>query len=146
MAIQSVNIQQPTPESRQPDVPQRVSSRDVQGDKQASKTPVSGRQERISESDDNLEEVKSTPQRVKLDEVVAEITELSQRMKTDLNFSVDKDLGRVIIKVTRPSNGPGAGEEVVRQIPSEEMLDLAKRMKEVQEGGEPKGMLISLEG
>lgn len=46
---------------------------------------------------------------------------------TSLNFSVDDQLDRVVVRVTDRKSG-----EMIRQIPSEQMLDLAKRMRDLE--------------
>ncbi|MBF0283634.1 MAG: flagellar protein FlaG [Magnetococcales bacterium] len=45
---------------------------------------------------------------------------------TSLNFSVDQEAERLVVKVMDKN------EALIRQIPSEEMLDLVKRMKEFE--------------
>ena len=49
-----------------------------------------------------------------------------------LKFSVDQDLGQMVVKVIDPTT-----EEVLRQIPSEEMLSMAKALDQL------KGLLVN---
>ena len=49
---------------------------------------------------------------------------------TSLRFSVDEDLNKSVIKVMDKDT-----DKVVRQIPSDEMLDLAKHINSLKEGG-----------
>ncbi len=65
----------------------------------------------------------------KLEDVVKDVAQIVRR---DLNFSIDRDSGMTVVKVIDPSS-----KEVVRQIPPEEMLALARRLAEMAQSGEP---------
>lgn len=56
-----------------------------------------------------------------------------QNISRELNFSVDEDLNRSVVTVLDEETG-----EVIRQIPSEEMLELARHVSDAQESGENK--------
>ena len=71
-----------------------------------------------------------------LERVVSDLKDYVQNMQRDLNFHVDDETGRVVIKVIDSSTS-----EVIRQIPEEEVLSLARRMQEMMEDM-PKGMLL----
>ncbi len=60
-----------------------------------------------------------------LDRIVAELNQQAQQIRRDLEFSVDKDLNKTVITVKDSSS-----EEVIRQIPSEEVLTVARMMKD----------------
>ncbi|MCL7743478.1 flagellar protein FlaG [Guyparkeria hydrothermalis] len=64
-----------------------------------------------------------------LEAKLAELEELVQSRQRDLSFSVDDDTGRTVVKVINART-----DEVVRQIPSEEILSIARRI-ENGEGG-----------
>ena len=74
--------------------------------------------------------------REKLDKVVSELKEYVQTMQRDLNFHVDDATGRVVVRVVETSTN-----KVVRQIPEEEVLALARRLEEMLDEM-PKGMLL----
>jgi len=74
--------------------------------------------------------------REKLDRVVSELKEFVQTMQRDLNFHVDDATGRVVIRVVETSTN-----KVVRQIPEEEILALARRLEEMLDEM-PKGVLL----
>jgi len=74
--------------------------------------------------------------REKLDKVVSELKEFVQTMQRDLNFHVDDATGRVVIRVVETSTN-----KVVRQIPEEEILSLARRLEEMLDDM-PKGVLL----
>lgn len=74
--------------------------------------------------------------REKLDKVVSELKDFVQTMQRDLNFHVDDATGKVVIRVVESSTN-----KVVRQIPEEEVLALARRLEEMLDDM-PKGMLL----
>ena len=58
-------------------------------------------------------------------EAVSDINNFVQSMQRDLHFSVDEDTERVVIKVLDHETG-----ELVRQIPAEEVLRIAKNLEQ----------------
>lgn len=58
---------------------------------------------------------------------VAEISEFVQAQNRHLAFSIDESSQRSVVKVTDAESG-----EVIRQIPSEEVLLLSERIKDLQ--------------
>lgn len=63
-----------------------------------------------------------------------------QNISRELNFSVDEDLNRSIVTVLDEETG-----EIIRQIPSEEMLELARHIAEAEDSGDErpsKGILF----
>lgn len=65
--------------------------------------------------------------REQLDSVVASMQTAIQSISRDISFQVDDSSGRVVVKVVDGSSG-----EVVRQIPSEEALELAVRLEDMR--------------
>ena len=57
----------------------------------------------------------------KLDQTVEELSSMVQSLQRELNFSVDDKSGRTVIKVIDSQT-----DEVIRQIPSEEVIELAQ--------------------
>ena len=55
--------------------------------------------------------------------VVSEISDFVQNFQRDLQFSVDTESGRTVIKVVDSKT-----DEVIRQIPSEETLRMARNL------------------
>ncbi|MDH5409217.1 MAG: flagellar protein FlaG [Gammaproteobacteria bacterium] len=74
-----------------------------------------------------------------LDRVTSELKDFAQNMQRDLNFHVDDVTGRVVIRVVDATT-----EKVIRQIPQEEVLALARRMAEMLENA-PTGVLLERE-
>jgi len=71
---------------------------------------------------------------VDMQEAVHKMQDYMQSIDRDLHFSVDKESGLTVIKVIDPSSG-----DVVRQIPSEEVL---KVVRSLEHGG---GLLSGIE-
>lgn len=65
--------------------------------------------------------------RQKLQESVDNLNDFIQPQNTTLNFSIDEDNGKVIVKVTDKETN-----EVIKQIPSEEALELAKALDKLR--------------
>ena len=59
------------------------------------------------------------------------LVSITQPINNSLQFSIDDDSGRTVVKVVDRQT-----EEVLRQIPSEEMLDIARAL------GKLKGLLV----
>lgn len=62
-----------------------------------------------------------------IEAAVASIQDFVQTVRRDLNFSLEEGSGRVVVKVTDAGSG-----DVIRQIPSEEALQLAENLSEVR--------------
>ena len=73
--------------------------------------------------------IAATPQ--ELQEAVDSMNDFVSSLSNTLNFSIDKETGRTVVKVI-----DRATDEVIKQIPSEEMLAIAKAIDKL------KGLLI----
>lgn len=75
------------------------------------------------------------------EKVVSELQAYVQNTRRNLDFFVDDQTGRVVVKVVDATN-----DEVIRQIPSEEMLSLSRRIQDFLDQQQPewKGMLLEL--
>lgn len=58
---------------------------------------------------------------------VSKLNDYIQIVRRNLQFSVDEDTGRTVVKVMDVET-----EEVIRQVPSEEALKLAKHLEEIR--------------
>ncbi|MCK4864715.1 MAG: flagellar protein FlaG [Gammaproteobacteria bacterium] len=74
-----------------------------------------------------------------LEKVVSQLNAYIQNTQRDVDFSVDDATGRVVVRVI-----DSVSEEVIRQIPSEEMLAISRHLVESLETDQPKGFLIEL--
>lgn len=66
-----------------------------------------------------------------LEQALSRVREVFQKADSRLEFSVDPDLDRVVVKVMDGESGT-----VIRQIPQQEVIDLAKRLET------PTGLLL----
>jgi len=64
----------------------------------------------------------------KLDQTVTQLNDSLQNIQRNLEFSVDKDAGRIVINVVDKET-----DQIVRQIPSEEVLELAKNLHKISQ-------------
>ena len=72
--------------------------------------------------------------RERLESSVSQLKDLAQSVQRDLQFSIDDSSGRTVITVLDSNT-----EEIIRQIPSEEVLALARNIDTM------KGVLFSAE-
>ncbi|WP_297526465.1 flagellar protein FlaG [Thiohalobacter sp.] len=73
-----------------------------------------------------------------LDRAVVRLQEQVQMVRRNLEFSIDETTDRLVVKVVDAET-----EEVVRQIPSEEALALARRLEAARSAQQ--GLLLSTE-
>ncbi len=66
-----------------------------------------------------------------LEQALSRVREVFQKADSRLEFTVDPDLDRVVVKVMDGDSGT-----VIRQIPQQEVIDLAKRLET------PTGLLL----
>lgn len=71
----------------------------------------------------------STVNQEDLHKAVSELNKYVQNVQRDLQFTVDDASGRTVIKVIDSES-----KETIRQIPAEEMLQIARSIKEAAEG------------
>lgn len=71
------------------------------------------------------EAVEAKPDREELQEAVAQLNQHIQQIQRDLLFSVDDSSGRTVVQVVNSET-----DEIVRQIPSEEVLRILRHMQE----------------
>ncbi|MDH4656354.1 MULTISPECIES: flagellar protein FlaG [unclassified Pseudomonas] len=62
-----------------------------------------------------------------VEQAVSTIESFTQSISRNLSFTLDDSSGRVVVKVTDAASG-----EVIRQIPSEEALQLAESLEEAR--------------
>lgn len=70
----------------------------------------------------------AVPDEQKLDNAVEQLNQFAQSVQRKLEFSVDEESGKTVIKVIDKESG-----EMVRSIPSEEVLDMQQRLRETSE-------------
>lgn len=67
---------------------------------------------------------------VALADAVSELNDYVQNIQRDLQFSIDEASGQTIIKVIDSQS-----KELIRQIPPEEVLALARNLDQLKDGG-----------
>ena len=77
----------------------------------------------VQQSDKQAEE-----RRKELSNAIRKVSGYVQNITRELNFTVDEELGRTVVTVIDENTG-----DVIRQIPSEDMLELAKNLAEIKE-------------
>lgn len=86
----------------------------------------------VAQTDKHAEE-----RRKELNNAIRNVSGYVQNITRELNFSVDEELGKTIVRVIDENTG-----DVIRQIPSEDMLQLARNLAEIKERT-TKGLLFS---
>ncbi|ABK39270.1 flagellar protein FlaG [Aeromonas hydrophila] len=89
--------------------------------------------------------VKQDVPQADIENEVQKLQEFSKLQGWTVNFSVEKDLDQVVIKVVDAET-----KSMIRQIPSEELLAISKRIKDLREsdatgGGSRAGLLLDNE-
>jgi flagellar protein FlaG len=79
-----------------------------------------------AKSESSLE--KAAPIEEKLEDVVKSLNDYVQSQQRELQFVVDEVTGRTVVKVY-----DAATDEMIRQIPSEQLLELSRRLVEQSE-------------
>ncbi len=77
----------------------------------------------VQQTDKHAEE-----RRKELNNAIKNVSGYVQNITRALNFSVDEELGRTVVRVIDENTG-----DVIRQIPSEDMLELARNLAEIKE-------------
>lgn len=89
------------------------------------------------------EDASKTQQRqvpqVDTSQMAEELNRLIEKTGVELSFSVDQDLDMVIVTMSKSGS-----DEVIRQIPSKEMVELARRVQEMLARGDSKGAFLGL--
>jgi flagellar protein FlaG len=73
----------------------------------------------------------STPTREQVEQAAARVTEVLRGTTSRLEIEIDPDLHKAVVKIRNGESG-----EIIRQIPAQELLDLAKYLDA------PHGLLI----
>ncbi|WP_304639800.1 flagellar protein FlaG [Pseudomonas sp.] len=81
------------------------------------------------EASQRVEPLQSTDpaQKDKLQDALADMQEFVQSVSRDIGFQLDDASGRMVVSITERKTG-----ELIRQIPSEEALQLAESLSEIR--------------
>ncbi|MBI3806641.1 MAG: flagellar protein FlaG [Nitrospirae bacterium] len=72
-----------------------------------------------------------TPTKEQVEQAADRVKDLLRGTTSRLEIEIDPDLHKVVVKILNGESG-----EIIRQIPAQELLDLAKNLEE------PKGLLV----
>lgn len=129
---QSVNVNAEQSASRQA-LPEQKVEQEVQ---RAEDTSIVSLQQRNVEKLSVVEQAKQAKQaeqeeeqsKASVEEAVESVASFVNSVSKNVDFLVDEDSGRTIIKVVDVQN-----QELIRQFPSDEIISMANRIKELQE-------------
>lgn len=93
----------------------------------ASATRKPGEELAANEQSSQAVDASGAVTREQVEAAVATIQDFVQSVRRSINFSLEEGSGRVVVKVTDAGSG-----DVIRQIPSEEALQLAENLSEVR--------------
>jgi flagellar protein FlaG len=85
--------------------------------------------------------VSGAPPEQTLGAAVQDVKNYLQQLPSELQFGVDKGSGSFYFKVVNP-----ATREVIRQVPSEEVLAMARKLREFANPKTASGVLMDKEG
>ena len=91
-----------------------IESGAVSGAEQAAQLPLAAAQQRAQDEASNKA----------LEQAVSQMNSYAQNLQRALQFRVDKDSGETVVRIVDPKT-----DEVIRQIPNEEVLLIANRMR-----------------
>jgi flagellar protein FlaG len=89
---------------------------------------TSGAEQISSATDTKMQEASTAPASLQeVEQAMEEVRNAIAPMAQDLLFSIEEDTGKTVIKVVDSST-----DEVIRQIPSEEIITIAKALDNLQ--------------
>lgn len=98
------------------------------------KSRVDGRAKSAQTEHANAVAVRTVAPADQVEQAVKDIRKVVSAVSSDLQFSVDKDSGRTVVKIVDSRT-----KEVIRQIPGEEVLAIRRALDKM------KGLLFSME-
>jgi flagellar protein FlaG len=114
-SIQSTTVASPTPKTERQ---LSAQTKSVAAESERKLTEKPGNEDSAPRDEVSREQIEAA---------VATIQDFVQNVQRSLNFSLEEGSGRVVVKVTDAGSG-----DVIRQIPSEEALQLAENLSEVR--------------
>ena len=95
----------------------------IQSLKDTSQVAVQPQEEMARRAEDGQEESSSRD----MNAMVEEVREMARMFERDLEFRIEEELDRPVVEVKDTQR-----DEVIRQIPSEQMVELAKNMERIR--------------
>ena len=106
----------------------------------ASQKPVGDSSSTVAQSGQRVNQAEQTEETiVNIEQQVSDLSDNAQRIERRLQFKVDEDSGSTVVSVFDRQT-----DELIRQIPPDELLTLTKRLKQINEGltEETSGLLL----
>jgi len=103
----------------------KASNEVIKKTKTETETETEKQQETVTEKKSPVDFIKEASKE-ELDKTVVKLNDSLQVVQRNLEFSIDKELGQVVINVIDKKT-----KDIVRQIPSEEVLELAKNLHKI---------------
>jgi flagellar protein FlaG len=93
----------------------------------ASRTPSDAKTENTTSALEQAQALRDPPTRKEVESAVRKANQVVQASVRDLEFTVDDESGKTVIKVIDRET-----KEVIRQIPSDEMLAISQSLERMQ--------------
>lgn len=139
-AISNLNVTNPLVNERTVTTVEKQVVQEVNFEKSQASQTVQNESEKIEQKRAVDKEVKKEQEQEAIEEVASKLQDFVNLIDKKLQFSVDEDSGRQVVRVTDKLSG-----DVIRQIPSEEVLRLARNLSELAETANRSGKLIVTE-
>ena len=105
--------------------PLKKSIATAEAEAEASKSTETQERQEIASEKSPTDFVKEASKK-QLDQTVTQLNGALQNVQRNLEFSIDKDAGQIVINVIDKET-----DKIVRQIPSEEVLELARNLHKI---------------
>jgi flagellar protein FlaG len=139
-AISNLNVTNPLVNERTAPVVEKQQLQEVNIEKRKASQSVQKESEQIEQEKAIKKEIEKQEEEAAVKEVASKLQEFVNLIDKKLQFSVDEDSGRQVVRVTDKLSG-----DVIRQIPSEEVLRLARNLSDLAETANLSGKLIVTE-
>jgi flagellar protein FlaG len=139
-AISSLNVITPSVSERSVQLGEQSAVRKVNVEQSNASQLIQQESEKIEQEKAVKKELEQKEEQAAVEEVASKLQEFVNLIDKKLQFSVDEDSGRQVVRVTDNLSG-----DVIRQIPSEEVLRLARNLSELAETANRSGKLIVTE-
>jgi len=139
-AISNLNVTSPLVPERSAQPTERQVVQEVNFEKSKASQSIQKESEQIEKERAVKKEIEREEEQAAVEEVASKLQEFVNLIDKKLQFSVDEDSGRQVVRVTDKLSG-----DVIRQIPSEEVLRLARNLSDLAETANLSGKLIVTE-
>ena len=139
-AISNLNVTNPLNNERTVATADKQVVQEVNFEKSQASRSIQNESEKIEQNRAAKKEIEKEQEQEAIEEVASKLQDFVNLIDKKLQFSVDEDSGRQVVRVTDKLSG-----DVIRQIPSEEVLRLARNLSDLAETANRSGKLIVTE-